>query len=113
MHTKMIHFRQSIPSQSHIMSARQPINCQPRSSSAVKVVPLETAVESANHLPSDSSEMEEDLPETAGLLSQADPQVATNRSMTERNRRNILRLAKTTANLSTRMKAQERRGIKG
>ena len=47
-----------------------------------------------------------------GVLSEADRQVAASRDMTEKNRRNISRLAKSTVNQNARMKAQERRGVK-
>ena len=45
-----------------------------------------------------------------GLLTKADRQVTTK---SEKNARNISRLAKTTANHDNRMRAQERRGIRG
>ena len=48
-----------------------------------------------------------------GLLTLADKQVTINRTMSEKNRRNISRLAKSAVSLNIRMKAQERRGIKG
>ena len=48
-----------------------------------------------------------------GMLTLADKQVSTNRAKSERNGRNIVKLARTTANLDARMRAQERRGIKG
>ena len=48
-----------------------------------------------------------------GLLTKADRQVTANRTKSEKNARNISRLAKTMANLDNRMRAQERRGIRG
>ena len=47
------------------------------------------------------------------LLTKADRQVTANRTKSEKNARNISCLAKTTANLNNRMRAQERRGIRG
>ena len=46
-------------------------------------------------------------------LTRADQQATTTLAMTEKNRRNISRLAKTAVNLNARMRAKERRGIKG
>ena len=46
-------------------------------------------------------------------LTRADQQATTTLAMTEKNRQNISRLAKTAVNLNARIRAHERRGIKG
>jgi LAS superfamily LD-carboxypeptidase LdcB len=123
---QLLHFRPSIAYLNHIMSARHPIS--------LTSSPSSSASTEEDMAPPCSVEVPEltksvSLPAAAlapvkapegfnnnycyGLLTLADKQVASNRTMSEKYQRNISRLAESAVSLNIRMKAQERRGIKG
>ena len=98
------------------------LSCQLASSS-----PVTKTMDSVEKVP-DANTQSGSAPETApatvapagftadycyGLLQAADKQVSANTDIAKKNQRNISRLARGAVNLNMRMRAQERRGIKG
>ena len=116
---QLLHFRPYIAYLNHIMSARHPSSPSSSASMEEDMAPPVENPESTKSVslpaapaPVKSAEgFNDDY--CYGLLTEADKQVASNRTMSEKNRINISRIAKSAVSLNIRMKAQERRGIKG